>query len=556
MIQKLIVTNVAALKRKYGTSGVTLIRKAIARLVASDAARGIKTTLEAVDAPRKGAPPVTSSGNAKQNKTTIDRLFVAYKSPDYLLILGGPDVIPFQPLDNPMFSPPDDTDPNVPSDLPYASSAPYSRDISKFIGATRVVGRIPDVRGSKEVEELVLLIDAATTFSGTPNKNSFVISADEWASASRANVRLAFGATPPRTTEMVPPNTPAWSATQLAAPIHFINCHGGDRDPNYFGSSPTFPNAHEPANIVGKIRRGSVVTAECCYGAQLYDPTAARPLGLANTYLLQGAIAYCGSTNIAYGGALAADRCAADILCVEFVKLVLAKASLGRALLQARLNFVSSISGPMDPSDLKTLGQFVLLGDPSNRPFGAGLDAIKSKGVSESVATAAIDRVLPKTGAGKMLMPAEHRARRQKLLIEGQKISSTKTFAARKKVSSKSKALSKGDDVAKAVALLADEGLTVGQTLTFRVERPAGLVSKAKSPKAKSAAKAAAADVSTGEEIHVTFSHGAHHSAAGGSADTTGAGLERTQRNVVNIKAVVTRIRDGQVLSSKKISSK
>lgn len=555
MIQKLIVTNVAALKRKYGTAGVTLIRKAISRLVASDATRGITTTLEAVDAPRKGAPPVTSGGNAKQVKTTIDRLFVAYKSPDYLLILGGPDVIPFQLLDNPMFSPPDDTDANVPSDLPYASSAPYSRDISKFIGPTRVVGRLPDVRGSKNVEELVLLIDAATTFSGTPNKNSFVISAAEWASASKANVKLAFGATPARKTEMVPPNTPAWTATQLAAPMHFINCHGGDKDPNYYGSSPTFPNAHEPANIVGKIRRGSVVTAECCYGAQLYNPTAAIPLGLANTYLLQGAIGYCGSTNIAYGAALAADRCAADVLCVEFVKLVLANASLGRALLQARLNFVSSITGPMDPSDLKTLGQFVLLGDPSNRPFGVGLDPIKTKGLLESVATAAIDRVLPKTRVGKILLPAVHHARRHRLLVEGQKIANTKAFASRKKAPSMTKAVSKADDFVKAIALLEDEGMTVGQTLTFRVERPAAPASKATS-KGAAKAKAPADNVSTGEEIHITFSHGEHHVVAEAPGDTQVAVLERTQKNVVNIKAVVTRTRDGQVLSYKKISSK
>src|SRR5690349_2152165 len=103
MIQKLIVTNVAALKRKYGAAGLTLIRKAITRLAAADALRGIKTTLEAVDSPTKSAPRVTAADNEPQAKATIDKLYSAYKSPDYLLILGGPDVIPHQALVNPLF---------------------------------------------------------------------------------------------------------------------------------------------------------------------------------------------------------------------------------------------------------------------------------------------------------------------------------------------------------------------------------------------------------------------------------------------------------------------
>ena len=98
MIQKLIVTNVAALKKKYGAAGLKLIQKSLSRLVAADALRGLTTRVEAVDNPTRSAPKVTIIGNQRQVKATIDKLFTAHGSPDYLLILGGPDVIPHQLL--------------------------------------------------------------------------------------------------------------------------------------------------------------------------------------------------------------------------------------------------------------------------------------------------------------------------------------------------------------------------------------------------------------------------------------------------------------------------
>jgi Peptidase family C25 len=546
VIRKLIVTNLKSLKKKYGVAGVTLIKKAVTRLVAADALRGITTSLEDVDHPGKGAPRVTVSGNAKQVKTTIDALYAAYASPDYVLILGGPDIIPFQILANPMRIPGGDTDPNVPSDLPYACAAPYATDIAKFIGATRVVGRLPDVRGGKDAEQLVSVIDASTIFSGTPNKDSFALAADQWSGASLENIKLAFGAAPRRPLTMVPPHAPPWTTATLAAPLHFINCHGGDTDPNYYGSEPAYPDAHVPTNLLGNVTRGSVVAAECCYGAQLYKPTAATPLGIANTYLLQGAIGYCGSTNIAYGGEKKSERCAADVFCVEFVKSVLASASIGRALLEARQKYVASLSGPVDPSDLKTLGQFLLLGDPSARPFGVGLETHAVTGLHAHLVEAAFNRVLRGTRGGKALTAAVHRSRRLKLTEAGREISRSKAFASRKAKSSD------GAGHAKAAELLERDGARPGPTLTFIVETPSAAGPRSKAKGAKSAKTMASAR----EEIHVTFASEESHAVADGGSYTQVAVLERTRAKVVNIKAVVTRTRDGEVVSSKPITSR
>jgi hypothetical protein len=48
-IDKVILTNFGALKRKYGDEGVTAIRAAVAKLIASDEKRGLKTRLIGVD---------------------------------------------------------------------------------------------------------------------------------------------------------------------------------------------------------------------------------------------------------------------------------------------------------------------------------------------------------------------------------------------------------------------------------------------------------------------------------------------------------------------------
>ena len=72
------------------------------------------------------------------------------------------------------------------------------------------------------------------------------------------------------------------------------------------------------------------------------------------------------ATTIAYGPA--DDNGNADVICQLFIEQVLRGASLGRALLEARLGYVRQQS-VVDPYDEKTLAQFVLLGDPSLHPF-------------------------------------------------------------------------------------------------------------------------------------------------------------------------------------------
>src|SRR5262245_13563290 len=105
---KIIVTNIGALKRKYGARGLAAIRRAIDSLIAADRNRGLETELIALDnraqMRRVGGPTVTRATDPRQNKRAVDAVYRAF-APDYLVLLGSVDVVPHQNLKNTMFDP-------------------------------------------------------------------------------------------------------------------------------------------------------------------------------------------------------------------------------------------------------------------------------------------------------------------------------------------------------------------------------------------------------------------------------------------------------------------
>jgi hypothetical protein len=363
-IDKIVVTNVTALKTKYGAA-YGEVKTALAALAASDKQRGLKSRLIAIDssADMKAARgrAVSSARDQRGAKAAIDAI-VKKHAPDYVVILGAHDVVPHIVLTNPM----DDDDPRVPSDLPYACDVPYSRDPARFLGPTRVVGRIPDQVGASDPALLVRLLGIAArhrprerTLYGDP----FALSTKTWQKSTRLSVETLFGKGTKLFTS--PPDGPKWTKAQLAPRVHFINCHGNTLTPTYLGEFPeeTYFDAHDSALLPAKVTEGTVIAAECCYGAELYDPADAdgKP-GISSTYLREGAYGFFGSTTIAYGPSEGNGQ--ADLICRFFIEAVLGGASLGRAAAEARHRFVSQFSH-LDPSDLKTAAQFILLGDPS-----------------------------------------------------------------------------------------------------------------------------------------------------------------------------------------------
>jgi hypothetical protein len=194
----------------------------------------------------------------------------------------------------------------------------------------------------------------------------FAISAAVWQGSSTTSLNHIFGNAD--NLWLSPPYGPNWTDEQLNRLAHFVNCHGASNDPKWYGQLGTnYPNALLSTSLPGKISKGTVVAAECCYGAQLYDP-AGLTQAICNAYLANGAAAFCGSTTIAYGPADGQGQ--ADLITQFFLIHTLTGIVTGRAMLSARLQFTRQVV-PMGPSDLKTIAQFNLLGDPSCRPVAA-----------------------------------------------------------------------------------------------------------------------------------------------------------------------------------------
>lgn len=372
MALKVILSNSSLLVAKYG-SRTTEVLDAVDGLVQADHRRGIDTRLVLVDDPaslaRAGlqAPPVTDSTNVSQVKLCVDEVYHSLE-PDYIAILGSVDVVPHQLLDNPL-RPNGDEDPTVPSDLPYACEHPASDDPADFLAPTRVVGRIPDVTGSSDPQYLVNLLKSLAEWQPQPPefyRSCFGITAKKWEESTSLSLQALIGNADHLQTS--PAEGPGWTVEEMHRPLHFINCHGASADPHFYGQDDfnNYPVAHDASHIRGMVKVGTVVAAECCYGADLYDPAlAGGDLGICSTYLAGGAYAFFGSTTIAYGPA---DHNAnADLLCIYFLRSVLEGASTGRATLEARQRYVRS-SSPLEATDLKTLAQFNLLGDPSIQP--------------------------------------------------------------------------------------------------------------------------------------------------------------------------------------------
>jgi hypothetical protein len=370
---KVIITNMGALKEKYAER-FGRVDQAIQRLITADKKRGLDTKLVAIDSASDMSAvhgeAVKEKDDQEAVKKAVDAIFEAYE-PDYIMILGAQDIVPHQDLKNPAYDPGGDDDKVVPSDIPYASEAPYSKEPGDFVGPTRVVGRVPDLVRSSDPAYLVSLLGTAARHKTRPRSDYqkyFSVSAEVWKASTALSLTRIFGSSASMATS--PPRGPSWRNAELGRRVHFINCHGSPEDPNFYGQrGRSYPIAHSAQKLVKKVMNGTVIAVECCYGAQLYDPvdTDMQP-GICSTYLRDGAYGFFGSSTIAYGPSEGNGQ--ADLICQYFIDEVLDGASLGEATLKARHRFAQAYTH-VDPADLKTMVQFHLFGDPSIHAVGA-----------------------------------------------------------------------------------------------------------------------------------------------------------------------------------------
>jgi hypothetical protein len=328
-----------------------------------------------------------------------------------LLIVGGPEIVPFHNLPNPV----DDPDSEVFSDNPYAS-----RDQNYFIPEWPV-GRLPNGSGS-DPQPLLAGLKRIQERQAQPPKRSaapqrWLAWITRWIPASRQPTRKGFGYTAAvwrnasfqvyrpvgeaRAVLVSPPkgvNGSSPSAEQItagvrtgsnganrrngnqavssllpAARLGYFNLHGladsaewyGQRDPLGSESGPDYPVALrlEDVKALGK-QAPLVVFSEACYGAHIEGKTIDQALSL--QFLNNGSQAVVGSTTMSYG-AINTPLIAADLLGYNFWKGLLEGLPAGEALQRAKIQLASEMhsrQGYLDGEDQKTLISFILLGDP------------------------------------------------------------------------------------------------------------------------------------------------------------------------------------------------
>lgn len=212
------------------------------------------------------------------------------------------------------------------------------------------------------------------------------------------------------------------------------------------------------------------MAAECCFGAQLYDPADANrnQPSICNTYLKKGAYGFFGSTNTAYGPDDDPGDRGADRLCQLFLRSVLDGASLGRAVLEARQHFVGEVP-VLYPIDQKTLAQFILLGDPSIQP----VVTIWQQNLFTQAKQLSQDGGLAKTHA------ALRHQRRRDARHRGHELSKTKP------VSGRPGSVQRAPEIERGLRDFANrEDLSKPVFISFAVERPLPLEEKVRFPEA------------------------------------------------------------------------
>jgi hypothetical protein len=194
---------------------------------------------------------------------------------------------------------------------------------------------------------------------------------------------------PGDTLHVIPPERAPWRALRRHRTV-LANLHGATVDPRWYGDlhGPPLRRRSSPRTLpAASLLARSSAPRRASAPSSTTPALAAGRSGLATAWLAAGAVALVGSTTTSYGGA--DETLAADLLVRFWLAAVLDGASTGRALLQARQQMAAG--GELDPVDLKTLAQFVLLGDPSVHP-------VRATGVPGPVAGGPVARAARRSG--------------------------------------------------------------------------------------------------------------------------------------------------------------
>ncbi len=303
-----------------------------------------------------------------------------------LLIVGGPDIVPYHRLPNPVA----DIDPDVPSDNPYGTT-----DENYFIPEWPV-GRLPGGAGNDPGLLLDMLRHISEHHMGKSGvrknlwerfldwlsriwkaslqiNHSFGYVAEAWEEASRE----VFKTIEEKGNLVTSP--PFGKHTEIPVPVTrygYFNLHGVEDSPEWYGqkdftngsAGPDYPVALRPQDINAYDDAPLFVFSEACYGAHLNGRDVEDSISL--KYMSRGSHSVIGSSVTAYGS-VTAPLIAADLLAERFWKFIDQGFSSGIALLKSKIEVAKEMNtrqGYLDGEDQKTLISFLHFGDPLASP--------------------------------------------------------------------------------------------------------------------------------------------------------------------------------------------
>jgi hypothetical protein len=332
-----------------------------------------------------------------------------------VLIIGGPEVVPFHHLPNPV----DDDDPDVPSDNPYATldenyfvqEWPIGRlpgsvdsDASILLGLIQVIkGRYITRKRSIPWYRRIwnVFIDAIWP----PYRNiqpSLGYTAAVW---QRASISVFRTIGQPRSLLISPPIKScdpfqrnekdklgnSTCITLNPSTFAYFNLHGLQDSAEWYGQSdpvdirdyPDFPIALRPQDITNGGRAPKVVFSEACYGAHITGKRLEEAIAL--KFLVSGSQCVIGSSCISYGS-IRTPLIGADLLGHAFWKYLTDGMTTGEALRWSKIYLIKEMNkrqGFLDGEDQKTLISFVLYGDPLSQPYKSDrISKLSSRSVS------------------------------------------------------------------------------------------------------------------------------------------------------------------------------
>lgn len=280
--------------------------------------------------------------------------------PKYLFILGNEKVVEVVRWENRA----SDGDAEVESDLCYSTldlMSPWEGQKYDFDSVLRV-GRLPTYSG-ENFSEFKSYFETAAAHIGQMNRVvSYGLSALVWEEESN----YEFGKISSRNVDVSPDVEHKDVSSRMGSESNllFFNLHGSDRAKYWYGQDGgDYPEAFAP-EVLTKISRPYFLGVEACYGARYLGGLMPEE-SILLTAMQNKCIAFLGSSRIAFGTSSPFGSCA-DFVIGSYVSNLKKGESAGDAHLSG-LKRLTENWDSMDDSDLKTMAEFALYGDPSAR---------------------------------------------------------------------------------------------------------------------------------------------------------------------------------------------